>query len=553
MLDISDFFRFRDGADWTPALIRALNTAGNGVFFPAGTYHFYPTHLDREYCFFSNNDEGLKAIVFNIRDRENFTIAGDGAEFIFHGRVVPFRCRNIKKLTVSGINIDFEQSFVVRATVTDVSQGTMTLAFPDEQFYRIINQKICFIDDEYKFISNRIPFMAYDLERREPLADGAAGSCSLEAVEIEKGLVQFSNFTNPPAVGDTLIMKPEPRLCPGIVLEECTDVDLRELNIYHCGGMAILAQNSCDLCLEKVVVSLREGSSRLVSAADDAAHFVQCSGFIKLFDCRFENQKDDAVNIHGIYQTYINRLGHLLCTNHYQQLGIDTVRPGETLIFGDVPVKIKEVIKANKQHTFIVPELPIPDTVTSGTSVLNADRQPNVHIRDCVFRNNCPRGVLVSSGGKVLIEKNYFHTPGAAVSIAGDDIFWYESGPVRSVHIRENHFDNCLYHSSCRRKAVIDIHPEISSAQSCYHRNILIDNNCFSDSHRRQVYAENTDNIAFINNNWTLNGKYRDTASSCPVYFFNCTRARVKNNFYEPPIPISSIKDKSNIQSLQKL
>jgi hypothetical protein len=544
MLDISDFSQYRDGTDWTPALNRALETARKGIFFPAGTYHFYPEHLPQEYCFFSNNDEGLKAIVFNIRDREDFTITGNQAEFIFHGRVVPFRCRNTRKLTISGINIDFEHSFVVRALVKDVSPESMTLAFANEQFYRIIHRQICFTDDEYKFILSRIPYMAYDPERREPLADGVTGSCSLDAVEIQKGLVKFSDFSNSPNPGDTLIMKPEPRLCPGIVLDDCRDVKLEELQIYHCGGMAVLAQNCHNLYLKKVNVMLREGSSRLVSATDDAAHFVQCSGYIKLFDCRFENQKDDAVNIHGIYQTYLNRLGKMLCTGHYQQLGIATVRPGEKLQFGDFTVKIKEVIMANKQYSFIIPELPIPDTILSGTSVMNIDRQPNVHICGCTFRNNSPRGVLVSSGGKVLIEKNYFHTPGSAIFIAGDDIFWYESGPVQSVNIRENHFDNCLYHHSCRKKAVIDIHPEICTGQEIYHRNIHIDNNSFTDSHRRLLYAENTDNIAFINNNWKLSDRYQDKIFSCPVHFSNCGRTVVKNNSYEPLTPTFEQQDK---------
>lgn len=39
----------------------------------------------------------------------------------------------------------------------------------------------------------------------------------------------------------------------------------------------------------------------MISITADATHYVNCGGYIRMIDCTFENQKDDATNIHGLY------------------------------------------------------------------------------------------------------------------------------------------------------------------------------------------------------------------------------------------------------------
>ncbi len=43
------------------------------------------------------------------------------------------------------------------------------------------------------------------------------------------------------------------------------------------------------------------GKGRVISITADATHYVNCGGYIRMIDCTFENQKDDATNIHGLY------------------------------------------------------------------------------------------------------------------------------------------------------------------------------------------------------------------------------------------------------------
>ena len=89
--------------------------------------------------------------------------------------------------------------------------------------------------------------------------------------------------------------------------------------------------------------------------------------------------------------------------------------------------------------------------------------------------------MLVNTRGKVLIEENYFHTPGAAVLIGADANSWYESGAVRDVLVRRNTIDNCWYMRPTCTAAPIDICPVVPPAGrgTPFERNIRIEENTF--------------------------------------------------------------------------
>ena len=58
-----------------------------------------------------------------------------------------------------------------------------------------------------------------------------------------------------------------------------------------------------------------------------------------------------------------------------------------------------------------------------------------------LVRNNRARCVLMTAGGKVLIENNLFERPSMmGILVEGDNQFWYESGAVEDLTIRSNKF-----------------------------------------------------------------------------------------------------------------
>ena len=534
MKNIQDFSGSHTVKNWTPVVIQALREQADGLFFPSGTYHFYPEGTVNRYLYITNNDEGLKRVVFYAENREDFSIQGENAEFIFHGRVLPFFFSKIHNLYLNGFSVDFAAPFMVEAQVEASDDHSVTLRFVSEQYYRIIDGKICFIDDDYKFMKRSFPWEVYDTVRRERMEGRPSGFVDISpAEELEPGLVRLPNRYSTAEPGEWIVMKPEARLTPGLVLDDCCGVKIRDLTFYSAGGMGLVAQNSFDLSLERVRTQVRPESGRFVSVSDDAVHFANCGGKISLLNCHFENQWDDAVNIHGVYRSYIPQKKEVrfLRAGHYQQFGIPFMKKGEHLLINGKIHTVK-FVEDSKQYAWFDTEEPISEKTPFGIPVLNLDRQPDVLIRDCVFRSNQPRGVLCSSGGHVVIENNLFHTPGTAILAAGDSTYWFEAGPVNDMTVRNNIFDNCFYLGGTSRGAVISFQPSVCSMKEneFYHRHIRILDNEFRDNHGRLLSAFRTDDLVFSGNRWIRDNSYHSQSPGKPLNFEQCGKTVVKNN-----------------------
>jgi hypothetical protein len=275
--------------------------------------------------------------------------------------------------------------------------------------------------------------------------------------------------------------------------------------------MGVIGQRSDDITLRKVSVKPREGSGRMISTTVDATHFVNCGGEILIEDCVFENQIDDAVNVHGIY----GRISRILGADtlevqlmHYQQLGIDLFDPGAKMefvrhdsSFSFHVGEVKSRERINKSFWRVTFDKELPKDIRVDDVVSNLNRQSNLTIRGCRAGKNRARGMLIKTLGKVLIEDNYFHTPGAALKIPGGVTHWYESGPVRDVTIRNNVFDNCNY--GVWGNAVIDIDPAVAKFDpelARYHRNIRIEGNTFKTFDKWLVNAMSIDGLIIKGN-----------------------------------------------------
>ncbi len=68
---------------WSEALKTALH-GDRILYFPEEEYRFYPENCTAKYCFFCNNDEGVKTIAAYLENLNDFTLRGDNAKWIFH-------------------------------------------------------------------------------------------------------------------------------------------------------------------------------------------------------------------------------------------------------------------------------------------------------------------------------------------------------------------------------------------------------------------------------------------------------------------------------------
>ncbi len=480
-----------DGSDTTPAVREALRTKPKKLVFPKGRYDFYPSYALEKYLFISNNDEGLKRIGFPIVGFEALEIDGQGSQFVFHGFMSPFLIERSKNVTFKNFSIDFERTFHSEAKVIAIGDDGVDLEISGQFPFKVDRGLLQFIGkskEPYPFGS----ILEFDPRRRETAyqaRDYYTGPyVEAESIGPRKVRIDVPKLTA--TVGNILVFGAANRNFPGFTISDSIDTSLTDISIYHCGGMGVIAQRSHNVTLDRVQVTPAPSSGRIVSITADATHFVNCTGRIVMTHCLFENQKDDATNIHGIYAQISRQLAPdeiEVRLVHPQQLGFDFIFPKERLelvhgpsmmTYGDAIVK--SVTRVNKEFTRVTFLKPLPKELKTGDVVASAQPGPEVLIANCTFRGNRARGLLLGSRGKTIIEDNVFHIPGAAILFEGDARFWFEQAGVRDVTIRRNRFDNCNY--GVWGKATIEVAAGIEPSQravSRYNRNITIEDNLF--------------------------------------------------------------------------
>jgi hypothetical protein len=504
-LSVADYGVLPDGRDSTRALKAALSACrelgAKRLVFPPGRYDFLPHFADETYLFISNNDEGLKRIIFPLVGFDGLTIDGQGSEFVFHGFVNPFLVQDSAAITFENFSVDFSRSFHSEGIIVAVHDEGMDVRIPPQFPYRVRNGLLMFVADltdsgPLTTVSSGQLYgsghlLEFDTAMRETAYMARdyffTGTAAYPALDIGGGLVRLRIPGLVGQPGNTLVFGPNHRNHPGFVLTQSKDIHFENITLHHAGGMGILAQLSHNIRINNCKVTPSHG--RMLSTTADATHFVNCTGYIQLTNNLFENQKDDATNIHGTYVQVAEIAGSaevLVQLKHRQQHGFDFLLPGVEVEFvhGKSMITVGTAVvqsatRLNKEFTQVVFDRALPAELAVGDALAAIRAYPEVTIAGNIIRNNRARGMLLNCRGKTVVENNYFHTPGAAILFEGDSFFWFEQGGVRDCVIRNNVFENCLF--GVWGKAVIDVKAGIleRKEESRYNRNILIENNTF--------------------------------------------------------------------------
>ena len=503
-------------------------------------YDFYPDYANEKYLFVSNNDEGLKRIAFLWNGLENVEFDGNGSTLVFHGYLCPFVLEGCKNVAFKNFSIDWHRTFHSEGEILAVEDEHFDVRFAEDYPYKIDNGLLIFTDFPRPKDKNEhaigtafgsdgkatYPFgglLEFDAKKRETafLAwdywIGEPGT--LPAKELGDRKVRIFRKGVKGTVGNIMVFGPNHRKIPLFTLADCENIRFENVNMYHSGGMGIVGLRSRDIEVKRCKVTPPPGKNRIVSLTADATHFVNCNGKILLEDCVFENQKDDATNVHGIYAQIVD-MGtpdSSKCATawidvrliHAQQYGFDFVKKDMKLDFVDGPsmntvhsATVLDAERLNKEITRVfLDSARLPENVKLGDAVCDADIAPELTIRNCYIGKNRARGVLLNSRGKTLVEGNTFHTPGAAILLEGDARFWFEQAGVRDLTIRNNVFDNCNF--GVWGWSVIETRPGIAEdrrAESRYNKNVLIENNTFKIFDNRILNFYSTDGLIFRNN-----------------------------------------------------
>lgn len=526
IVDIDAFESFKRGDDATPMVQAALDycrkVKASKLLFKNKQYFFKPDMATEKYVFMSNNDEGLKRFVFDLSGMEDLEIDGNGAHFLLTGFLSPFLLQQSAGITFRNFSIDYLRTFHSEGKILKADKTGLTIQFTKKFPYKLDHQTLKFIDSsgviypwsdllEFDPVKKETAFMAKDLW---------VGS-NVPVKEIKPGIIKVLSSQVTGRKGNVMVFASAHRLVPAFNISDSRDIQFENVDIFHCGGMGIIAQNSRNISANKVRVTPSPGSGRIISITADATHFSNCSGTIKLENCLFENQKDDATNIHGVY----SKITKIIAPNaievqlvHKQQFGFDYLKSGMDIEFSDAASivsyqrnLVKTIQKINKEYTRIEFNENLSPAIKLGDVIASASDYPEVIIRNCTIRGNRARGILLNSRGKTMVSNNYFHVPGAAILFEGDASFWFEQSGVNDVSIFNNVFDNCNY--GVWGNACLQVGSGIAKnvrSISRYHKNIKIENNTFKVFDPRIINAYCVDGLVFKNNRIEISTQYHN-------------------------------------------
>lgn len=499
--------------------------------FAKGKYLFHEAGAAVRTYYISNHDQSNpKKVGIELEGFKHLTLEGNGAEFIFHGRMLPLALLNSENCTLRNFSIDFANPHIsqVRVVGNDAEKGITFEPAPWVQ-WRISKDSV-FESYGNGWTGKPSYGIAFEAETRHIVYNTSDVYCPTKGVTATKeGTLLAPKWKDSRLMPGTVVaMRTWYRPAPGIFLHHNRNTVLDNVKVHYAEGMGLLAQLCENITLQSFGVCLRGADDpRYFTTQADATHFSGCKGKIVSCNGLYEGMMDDAINVHGTYLKVIGRIDeHTLIGRymHDQSWGFKWGEPGDSIQFirsktMDIlgqPNSITAISPADRNETAGVREFkitfrdPIDPQICEqeGYGIENLTWTPEVEFKGNIIRNNRARGTLFSTPQKVVVEDNLFdHTSGAAILLCGDCNGWYETGACRNVIIRKNRFVNALTNQFQFTNAVISIYPEIPDLDGQQHYfhggkegSILIEENEFDTFDAPILYAKSVDGLIFRHN-----------------------------------------------------
>lgn len=475
-------------------------------------YHIFSEYAaEGVYCMSNHSDAGFKQCCFLLEGFKNFTLDGNGSDFIFEDALTPIIISHCENVTIKGFSFTSNCTFNAQFEVIEGGETSAILRTTHGKTYT--HGGDIYAGEFEPKESHKLFYMDYH-EEDGRLSEGiceyfSAGHESSNRVlftTMEEGIYRAENLRAPLRLGQKVVMASRTRRAATIFINRSQNTKIEDVTVYSGLGMGVIAQNSKDI--EVVRFNTRCKDDRCYSINADATHFVHCEGKIHIHDCYFEGQLDDALNVHSIYLEIVNKFDNTLLLKqvHCEQAGVNIVGPGDVLESADpdslIPngeYKVVSVKRINLELLEVKVEGDI-SCVRIGDVVDEISHVPEVLFENCTMINNRARSMLLASHGKIVIRNNIFKSAGPAIMFEANGNFWYEAGGTKDVLITGNVFDACKY-SYFWSDSVITVVPRKKIEEGkYYHKKIAVVDNTFRSCNAILVSANNVENFIFKGN-----------------------------------------------------
>ncbi len=542
--------------DMTPILREALEGISEKsvkLVFEKGTYSFLPDYALEKFTYITNHGNGLKSIIFLFDGFDSVAIEGNGAEFIFHGQVAPLQFNNCGKVNVKNLILDWDIPFVFQGEViaVDEKEGWRDLKPFTEGFsWELKNDRILFPNIDGFVFPELGSTLAFDAKYKR-VAHGAWDMSSRPrwVEQRPNGILRFhEKLKQYPPIGSILNSKGDHdhnRYAPAFQVTSSKNIHFENIIIHHALGMGFLFERTENIIMSKCGIYVREGSDRVVSTIADATHFVNCKGDILIENCTFKHMLDDGTNVHGTYVEVDEMLDdHTVRVElkHFEQMGFEFAGVGDEIWFIQNPSpkrasenEVIQVSVVNEKYIVLHFKNKLPENLAHGDILENKTWNPTFTMRGCTIKDHRARNVVLKTPLKTLIEDNEFSSMMSSIFFRGETYFWFESGAVEDVLIRNNNFEYCAY--SGMEHAVLNITPRLGKSfdqTELYDRNIRFENNTIATFDNRIVWADRVDGLIISGNTIMQTKTAPALYPDAPQFDFkNCKNIEVLKNTFK--------------------
>ena len=524
------------------------------LVFEKGIYTFLTDYAIGKFMYVTNHGNGFKKIIFNFEGFNSVEIEGNGSEFIFRGQTLPFVFDGCNKINVQNVTLDWDIPFSFQGDVMAINEKEAYYdlkPYTEGYSWTLKKGQIEFPDINNFNFSSLGSSLSHNKVTKA--VDYGAFDQSIEPNYVERlpnGNLRFhdNNMKHFPRVGTVLQSKGDKvnnRYAPAFLTKNSKNIEFTNVVIHHALGMGFLFERSEDIKILNCGIYIREGSDRVISVIADATHFANCKGDILIENCRLEGMYDDGTNVHGTYvevDKIVDNKTIRVALMHDQQMGFVFAGVTDEVWFIKQPNpqrnetnEVAKVKVVNDFYTDLTFKNDIPTDLKIGDILENKTWNPNFTMRGNTIRDHRARNIIIKTPKKIIIEDNDLSSMMSSIMLRGETFFWFESGNVEDVIIRNNRFIYCAYGGA--EHAILNISPRLGKTFDqtiTYDRNILFENNTIETFDNRIIWADRVDGLIVRNN--TIKQTFTEKQQYPDAYMFdieNSKNVEITNNTYE--------------------
>ncbi len=468
--------------------------------------------------FYCDNKEALSStrlmkdscqVGFLLENLHDVTLDFGGAKVVFHGRIVPFVLLNCQNVVIKNLKIDYDRPFFTQADVLSVKDGEIEMRICDGFDYTIKDGYLYAKAESWEknLNANDCLLWLYDKSGKKNYDEIILGLFGDEIFPNENPPIPIRHlhirekgdrqivYGEFPKQWDTndgnncLLITHEIRDKNTFTLVGGSDIVIENCILIHGAAFGIMGMYVHNVRIDNFsMYNNYDGNGRLVTNNADAIHMFHCTGLIEVKNCQMEGLLDDTINIHNNYFSVKKAENNCLAL-YTQAAGVSDKYKVYCKLFnvgdkiavyrGKTVEKVADLtitamwVDEKEMVRYVAVDGDV-SAVSENDTVENMSAQPEIHVHDCTFGSF--RGTMrLQSRNKTVLENCVFGNKEVSLFFTGDTRYWFESGPVNDMIIRNCVFDGVQYGA----RLLFLSEMEFTEKDKYYHKNLLVENCTF--------------------------------------------------------------------------